>query len=413
MKTRILCFFLLSCLITLSAAARPMVGVTGTNDLIRFDSATPGTITSSLPIAGLSGDVLQGIDFRPANGVLYALGINGTVGRIYTINLATGAATLVSTAPFFSNLTANASYGFDIDPATDSIRLVTSFQENIRFDPDKGSFSLRDTDITPAADQVVGLAYDRSDRNPLTGTTLFGIDFEHDMLVRIGGVNGSPSPNLGVATNIGSTGLFTTTNNIGFDIAEDGVAYASMGTGAGTPTYKLYTITLSSGAATVVGNIGAGTTVIRGIAAIPSAVANIDTGKFFTTIQGAVNDGATLNGHTIAVNAGTFSEIVTVNKSLTFLGAKSGVDARDSSRGTLESVVRGALVGGGQTTSFNVTANGVTIDGFTVQDNTNANQFGFGIVLGPGTSGSKIRNNIIQNNIAGLSLANASPSNRR
>jgi Right handed beta helix region len=48
----------------------------------------------------------------------------------------------------------------------------------------------------------------------------------------------------------------------------------------------------------------------------------------------------------------------------------------------------------------------VTIDGFTVQGATNANVFGFGILLGAGTSGSQVLNNIIQNNIAGLSLSN-------
>ncbi len=54
----------------------------------------------------------------------------------------------------------------------------------------------------------------------------------------------------------------------------------------------------------------------------------------------------------------------------------------------------------------------MTIDGFTIQGATNSNQFGYGIVLGAGTSGAHIVNNILQNNIAGLSLANAVGGNQ-
>src|SRR5207237_6122212 len=50
-------------------------------------------------------------------------------------------------------------------------------------------------------------------------------------------------------------------------------------------------------------------------------------------------------------------------------------------------------------------------DGFTGTGNTNGNTFGFGILLGAGTSGSEVRNNVIMNNIAGLSLANNSATN--
>jgi len=116
-------------------------------------------------------------------------------------------------------------------------------------------------------------------------------------------------------------------------------------------------------------------------------------------------------GDTITVCPGTYPELVSVNKTLTLLGAQSGVDARLVTRTGLpatESVVTG-LAG---TTSFYVTANNVTIDGFTVQGATLPNTFGFGMVLGPGTSGAHVVNNIVQSNIAGLSLANAPGGNQ-
>src|SRR5262249_22928710 len=98
---------------------------------------------------------------------------------------------------------------------------------------------------------------------------------------------------------------------------------------------------------------------------------------------------------------------VNVNKSVTLQGNKIGLDARTRTTAN-ETIVNGNA----GTTSFNVTANNVTIDGFTVQGQTDTSQGGAGIVLASGTSGSQVRNNIAQNNVAGLFLANNSAANR-
>ena len=79
----------------------------------------------------------------------------------------------------------------------------------------------------------------------------------------------------------------------------------------------------------------------------------------YSTIQAAVN--AAVAGQTINVDAGTYNETVTINKSLTIRGAQAGVDARNT-RGT-ESIVYATQ------TVFDVFANDVTIDGFTIQGN--------------------------------------------
>jgi len=123
----------------------------------------------------------------------------------------------------------------------------------------------------------------------------------------------------------------------------------------------------------------------------------------YSTIQAAVN--ASSPGDTIRVCAGTYLELaagpLTINKTLTLLGAQSGADAR--SRVGAESIVADA-----QGTS--VSASGVVIDGFTFQDSVLSAFTGFGIWLNPGVSGTRILNNIIQDNIVGIALANTGGS---
>ena len=49
-------------------------------------------------------------------------------------------------------------------------------------------------------------------------------------------------------------------------------------------------------------------------------VHNVDTGEYFTTIQAAIDDSDTVDGHTIEVSAGTYFEHVIFDKNLTLKG---------------------------------------------------------------------------------------------
>jgi len=237
-----------------------IIALGANNQLLQFSAAAPGAILSATPVTGLqAGDALVGIDFRPANGKLYAMGVNGATGRLYTLNLETGAATPVGTGfalPQSAGASVGVDYGFDFNPTVDRIRVTADSRDNFRLHPDTGAVAGVDFGLTPGA-VVVGAAYDRNvATTPPTATTLYAIDANTDQLVTIGGIDSAPSPNGGVVRPIGALGV-NTSNEVGFDIANDaaGSAYASL-TVDGKPGF--YTINLASGAATLVGNIGNG-----------------------------------------------------------------------------------------------------------------------------------------------------------
>ena len=129
----------------------------------------------------------------------------------------------------------------------------------------------------------------------------------------------------------------------------------------------------------------------------------------YSTIQAAVN--AAPAGGTVTVDGGTYTETVTVNKQLTIDGIEAGVDARGNARQSagVETIVTGATTSAGVGASFYVAANDVTLDGFTVQGETSQDlMVGAGIVIAPNVSGTHVVNDVVQNDVAGLFLANAS-----
>jgi hypothetical protein len=270
---------LLLALVTLAVAASPasavpLVALGPNNALLFFDSASPAT-SGSATVVGLGvSETIRGIDVRPKTGDLHAVtattgSVANSVARSYLIPRDTAVALPAgqTSGPLagWGDLAA----GWDFNPVADRARLVNLNDENARINPFNGALAANDTDITPAATTtLVGAAYDRN-ADGAAATTLFALDRSGSELVRIGGVDGNPSPNGGVATPVGPLGIaLNQLADAGFDVAPDGTAYAALTDDADDLT-RLYRIDLATGAATAVGLIGNGGVQVQSLAVVP------------------------------------------------------------------------------------------------------------------------------------------------
>lgn len=211
--------------------------IDNSNALQIFDPNKPEPVTKA--IMGLqTGEGILGIDFRPLNGQLYAL---GSSSRIYTINLGTGAATVVGAQ--LPTLLSGTEFGFDFNPLVDKIRVVSNTGQNLRLDPVTGAITATDTVLSPGTPAVGAAAY----TNNFAGTTateLFVIDHNTDKLYL------QNPPNAGTLVERGALGINIAAAN-GFDIGSTSQKAYLLAT-VGTET-KLYTVNTTTGAAASLG----------------------------------------------------------------------------------------------------------------------------------------------------------------
>ena len=258
----------LASLLPAEATAAPkklqMFGLTADQQLIRFreDKARSNKVIG--PITNLSGDsALVGIDFRPANGSLYAL---GNQGGIYTLDVASGEATLrAQTTLNGQPLTpTGTSFGVDFNPTVDRLRVVSNTGQNLRINVDTGA-ATQDADLnagTPpvTATGVTGVGYTNNDADPGTGTTLFDLDSANDQVVI------QLPPNAGNLTPTGKLGQDVAPDggfDIWSDVDESGRSVAVRALAAlTTDASRLYEIDLLTGQATNLGRFRGDTRVI-------------------------------------------------------------------------------------------------------------------------------------------------------
>lgn len=255
--------FMLAGVAAPAAHAEIAFGVTQQQRLISFDTNAPGTLISGFAVSGLAAnEQVMGIDFRPNDNLLYAL---GSQNNLYRLNPATGAATLVSALSLPLN---GGNFGFDFNPTGPvALRIVTNTDKNYRVtNPGTGGNVVQDTDLAYVAGDprfgtnpnVTHVAYTNSFPGA-TSTSLYGIDAGTDSLVRF------LSPNAGTLVTVGTLGMGSNVNiNVigGFDISgATGMAFAAT-QNVSLSESTLWGINLATGAGVNLGDIAGGETLV-------------------------------------------------------------------------------------------------------------------------------------------------------
>jgi hypothetical protein len=231
------------------AQAVPFAGlVIGAGDeLVGFDSATPGTITSSLTVTGLlPGDGSVGrIATQPATGELYGITYqNNAIGNpvdLYSINTTTGVATFVArtSVPISDTIS-----GIAFDPVTGALRMSAIRGGNFLVDAVTGATVVEGPLAYAAGDPNAGatpfvgnIAYTNQDQ-------LYGLDLVQKVLFL------ADQPSTGVISTVGPLGI-QPASFAGFDIV--GATDAFMSTVILPGVTGFYNVDLGTGAATLIG----------------------------------------------------------------------------------------------------------------------------------------------------------------
>ena len=291
-------------------AAAPAYGATANGRVLTFSLTSPLGV-SSRTITGLAaGDRIVGIDERPVGGALHAVTKgSGGAGRVYTINPATGQATLAFAlvAPGRTDASqagtpivlSGSEFGVDFNPAADALRIISNTGQDLRALPTTrvaagvqrfagdtftdGALSYQPITANPRAVEpgVNAAAYTNSDTDPGTGTALFDIDAttQRDLVAQ------NP-PNDGTLTKVADLDLGLRQVQ-GFDIRGANEAFAVLG-GIRLPAFvesillarqivpalvpvRLVSLDLATGAITDRGLIATGSPLVGFTIGIPGA----------------------------------------------------------------------------------------------------------------------------------------------
>lgn len=280
MRTNVIIPALATLAIAGAASAELAYGVTQEQRLITIDTSAPSTVISGVAISGLANnEVLMGIDVRPNDNLLYAL---GSQNNLYRVNPATGGASLVGALSMPLNGTA---FGFDFNPTGPvALRVVSNTDFNYRLPtPGANGNVIMDTSLAYVAGDsrfgvnpnITHVAYTNSVPGA-TSTTLYAIDAGQDTLVRFGNANAGTLNTVGLL----GMGLDSNINELGgFDISgATGMAYAAT-RNTSLSASTLWGIDLTTGQGVNLGEIGGGSVLVAfTVVPAPASLALIPLG---------------------------------------------------------------------------------------------------------------------------------------
>ncbi len=394
------------------SAGVPLIGLTADGtQLLRFNSASSGTVTTATITGVTAGEILVGIDLRPATGQLYGLGINdaANTGTLYLIDPQNGTATIVGAGAgqiaFVDAMgnavdlpPANTGFGFDFNPTVDRIRVVTATGLNFRLNPITGLPVDGNTGVTginpdgvinalPIGSTGISATAYTNSFNGTTTTTQYTLDpTSNSLFIQNPPNNGTQTVQLSVTLN-GAALDFTEAS--GFDIpsnvrvtasnaAASGRGLAALSVGGVT---NLYVIELGTGAATLLGPIGLGTS-LAGLTVAESPTGTVAFGNPTYTVaengtaialdlirtggssgaftvdvaatSGTATAGSDYNGAPVTV---TFADGQTTATATLNITDDSLVEGNETVTLSLKNATNGAVLAAQDTASFNITDN--------------------------------------------------------
>ncbi|MEJ7137686.1 DUF4394 domain-containing protein [Amphibiibacter pelophylacis] len=247
------------------------VAVTAQGEVISVNRQNPSVIVTRAPITlngAQAGETVVGIDQRPENGLIYAVGSKGT---IFTLNAASGKADRVSTLmtgePGMMKPLAleGSAFGVDFNPVADRLRVVGNTGQNLRINVDTGA-TIVDGRINPDSlgARISSVAYTNSVKDAKgnangKGTKMYDIDAVKGLL------HNQSDPNGGKLEAGVAMGWKATEWN-GFDISgKTGQGFAVLANPSGE--VALYTVNVDAKSMPLgkVGAFGDGKTALVGL----------------------------------------------------------------------------------------------------------------------------------------------------
>lgn len=269
------------------AQAETLYLLTENGMLATTSTTAPGANTAPIAITNVAaGETLVAIDVRPQTQKLYALGVNPTAetATLYIVTPETGFASPVSSVVSAIALTTDGStpvdfpdpttvnWDIDFNPSADRVRVVSgslNFRINpnngVAVDGDNGGFITSgvnpDGPINGGTTTVSATAYSNSQPNNGNITTQYTLDAVSNSLFIQSPPNAGIQTQVAVVTLLGSTLDFSKAS---FDIPPGVNAASSNSPASGSGfmvaqvsgTSRLYSLNLSTGVATPLGNLG-------------------------------------------------------------------------------------------------------------------------------------------------------------
>jgi hypothetical protein len=274
---RIIALSALAVLSLASAAQAETIYGLAAGGLYRFDHAAPGTNTTiNSLISGITGSP-RAIDFRPSNGRLYLLSTGGSSAdpaNLYTVNLNTGAVTGVGS--FLLSSVANP-ISMDFNPVTDQLHITSGASRN-HYSVNLSTLAVTTLAQFPVGTNLSDIAFSNNTAGA-SSTTANVWDYN-----AIGGNQdgnaGTLNIGTGAVTLLGAPGISNGSSVQGYDISSvTGTAYLTsnlfIAPSTITSISNLYTVNLSTGAATLLGGTGLNLTDIAVAIPEPATLAAV------------------------------------------------------------------------------------------------------------------------------------------